>query len=271
MACCVKAQVRGGLGVGQVGSGQVGAAAQEFGQGGGEVLQRQLAGFAAGHGLGFGVCVDHRVDHGLRKVLRQFACHAALQLFGQLGVRGFVSGEGLVPRSFLGFAFGFGVPIGIDLSGHFEGSVVPADGRACERNFVRTQGFAVGFGGVRTVGAALADAGFAHDQRGLVTAQLGAGDGLAHHRCIVAVDRANHVPAVCLEAFGCVVCKPWGHLAVDGNAVVVVQSNEFVQLPSACERAGFMADAFHQTTVAHENEGVVVDDRVAVTVEFRSQ
>jgi hypothetical protein len=55
VAGLVEAQRRRALGVGQVGAGQVGRAAQHLGQGGGEGFQRDLRGLARGHGLGLGV------------------------------------------------------------------------------------------------------------------------------------------------------------------------------------------------------------------------
>jgi hypothetical protein len=78
---------------------------------------------------------------------------------------------------------------------------------------------------------------------------------------VVAVDRADHVPAVGREAAGHVVDVPGLHLAVDRDAVVVVQRDQLVQLPGAGQRAGLVADAFHQAAVAQEHVGAVVDDR----------
>ena len=61
------------------------------------------------------------------------------------------------------------------------------------------------------------------------------------------------------------------HLAVDADAVVVVQGDQLVQLPGAGQRAGFVADAFHQAAIAQEDIGVVVDDAVVGLVEFGRQ
>ena len=95
--CLVEAQRRRRAGVGQVRAGQVGRAAEHLGQRLGEGLQRDLAGLARGHRLGLGVRGDHRIDHGLRKVLRQLAAHAALQFGRQLGEGRAVGGEARVP------------------------------------------------------------------------------------------------------------------------------------------------------------------------------
>jgi hypothetical protein len=64
----VKTQVGRALGVGEVGAGQVGAAAQQFGQLGGEGFERKLAGLAAGHGFALGVGLHHSIHSHLGKV-----------------------------------------------------------------------------------------------------------------------------------------------------------------------------------------------------------
>ena len=65
--------------------------------------------------------------------------------------------------------------------------------------------------------------------------------------------------------------EPRRNLAVDGDAVIVVQRDQLVQLPGTGQRAGFMADAFHQATVAQEHIGVVVNDGMLALVELGGQ
>ena len=85
---------------------------------------------------------------------------------------------------------------------------------------------------------------------------------------VVAVDSGDDVPAVGLEALRRVVDEPGRDRAVDRDAVVVVDRDQLVELPGAGERAGLVADPFHQAAVAEEHVGVVVDDVVAVAVEL---
>ena len=85
------------------------------------------------------------------------------------------------------------------------------------------------------------------------------------------VDRVDHVPAVGREALRRVVDEPGRNLAVDGDAVVVVQGNQLAQFPCAGQRAGFVADAFHHAAVTQKNIGVVVNEGVAFAVEFLGQ
>ena len=108
-------------GVGQVGAGQIGRAAQQLGQGGGEVLQRDLAGLAAGHGLGLGVGFDGSIDGDLMEGLGQLALNAAHEFLGQLGEGGLVGGELDVPGGLGGLAGVLGVPGGVHILGDHEG------------------------------------------------------------------------------------------------------------------------------------------------------
>ena len=87
----------------------------------------------------------------------------------------------------------------------------------------------------------------------------------------MAVDGINHIPAVGFESLGRVVDEPRRDFTVNRNAVVVVKRDQFIEFPRACQCAGFVADAFHQATVAHEHIGMVVDDGMAVAVELRGQ
>ena len=51
--------------------------------------------------------------------------------------------------------------------------------------------------------------------------------------------------------------------AVDGDAVVVVQEDQLLELQMAGERERLMADAFHQVAVGAQHIGVVIDDILA--------
>ena len=87
---------------------------------------------------------------------------------------------------------------------------------------------------------------------------------------IVAVDMGNDVPAVRFEASRRIVGEPALGLAVDRDAVVVVERGELGQSQRPRERTGFVRDTFHQAAVADEDIRTMVDDRVAGPVEFFS-
>ena len=66
---------------------------------------------------------------------------------------------------------------------------------------------------------------------------------------VVAVDRTDHVPVIGLEALANVFAEPVFDLAVDGNTVVIVQSDEFVEFPNTGQGADFVRNTFHQAAV----------------------
>jgi hypothetical protein len=131
-------------------------------------------------------------------------------------------------------------------------------------------------GAVRTFLAGLgrraeADGGAAADQHRAFGFGDGGADRLPHFLGVVAVDVADHQPAVGLEATRRVVGEPAGDIAVDGDAVVVPEGDQLVQAEAAGQRTGFVRDTFHQAAVAEEHPGAVVDDGEAVAVEAVGQ
>ena len=84
---------------------------------------------------------------------------------------------------------------------------------------------------------------------------------------VLTVDAGQHMPTIGLEAFGRVVAEPPDHLAVDGDAVVVVHADELAQLLHAGERGHLVRDALHHAAVAEKHVGVMIDDVVAGAVE----
>ena len=87
---------------------------------------------------------------------------------------------------------------------------------------------------------------------------------------IVAVDVRHHVPAVGLEALRRVVGEPALDLAVDRDAVVVVEARSACRASSvpASEQASCEMPSIRQPSPT-KHVGVVVDDRVTVAVELR--
>ena len=85
------------------------------------------------------------------------------------------------------------------------------------------------------------------------------------------VNVADDVPAVGFIARGDVFTKPRCDFTVNGDAVAVVEADEFAETKSAGQRAGFGGYAFHQAAVAEEDVGVVVYERQVVAVVARSQ
>ena len=91
--------------------------------------------------------------------------------------------------------------------------------------------------GARHVRSALANHGPTNDQRrtvGLFAQLFSLGDRSVNLIDLVGVCHSDDVPPIGLEALGRVVCKPVFHLAINRNAVVVVEDDELGQ----SQRAG---------------------------------
>ena len=121
------------------------------------------------------------------------------------------------------------------------------------------------------IGRTLADFGAAADQRRAGSIRLGGDDGGVQRGKVVAVDGRNHLPAIGFKALDGVVGEPAFHIAINRDAVVVVEGNQLAQAPGAGQRAGFVRNAFHQAAITQEHPGVVIDNGVAVAVEFSRQ
>ena len=87
----------------------------------------------------------------------------------------------------------------------------------------------------------------------------------------MAVHGADDLPAVGFVAGGHVFGEPAVDLAVDGDAVGVVQGDELAQAPTHRPGAGLVGDAFHEAAVTEEHIGVMVDDRMFGGVEAGGQ
>ena len=88
---------------------------------------------------------------------------------------------------------------------------------------------------------------------------------------IMAIDGSDHLPAIGFETLGGVVGKPRRHSTINGDAVVVIERDQFVELPSSSQGARFVAHTLHQASIAHEHIGVVVNDVVGVAIELLGQ
>ncbi len=87
----------------------------------------------------------------------------------------------------------------------------------------------------------------------------------------MAIDAADHLPAVGLEASRRVVAEPVLDVPVDRDAVVVIEDDELAEPERAGQRASLVADALHQAAVASEHVGVMVNHRMARPVELLGQ
>ncbi len=147
----------------------------------------------------------------------------------------------------------------------------PAQALARGGHLVAAQRRAVRALGVLLVRRAVADDGARADQGRLVGVNRGRHQRGLDRLRIVAVDVADHLPAVGLEARRRVVAEPARRAAVDADPVVVPDRDQLAELEGAGQRAGLVRDAFHETSVAEEDVGHVVNHAEARPVEALCQ
>src|SRR5690348_17626675 len=77
---------------------------------------------------------------------------------------------------------------------------------------------------------------------------------------VVAVLQGEGVPAVGLEALGAIFSEAEIGGAGKGNAVIVVEVDQFAQFEMAGETRRFSGNTFHQIAIADDGIGKVIDD-----------
>ena len=267
------------LPLGEVGTGEVGRATEQFRQCRAQLIERVLGRLAGGDGFtGFERGIE-RTLQGEFPGRRQHTAHAPLEFRGLARVPGAVGAESIVP---LGLALRAGagrIPGGVELSWNLEGRVGPAHGAASTGNFLLAERLAVTLCGACAGGRKSADLRTALDERGRKTATLRGFPALdapatrkrysrINRIDIVTIDIGDHIPAIGFEAAQCVVAKPGFNRAIDGDAVIVIEHHQPGQAPDARQRAGLMRDTFHEAAIASEHPGEVIDDRQALAIEL---
>ncbi|MNM96841.1 hypothetical protein D3C81_1093330 [compost metagenome] len=259
------------LHIGQVGTGEVGRAAQQLRQGRRQRFQAELRGLARGD-LALQCRGRIQQRHQCRiEAFRQPAIDTAQEFPGQFGMRGAIGGEARFPFSLPRRALDACVPGIGHVRRHGERLGLPAQRLAHGRDLRRAQRCAMDIVATGLGRGALADHGAAADQRGPVALGLGRVQRRVDGVRIMPVDAGDHVPAVRGKALRGVIGKPAGDVAVDGDAVVVVQADQLAQPERARQRAGLVAETLHQAAIAKEDIGVMVDDVEAGPVEGGGQ
>ena len=168
-------------------------------------------------------------------------------------------------------AGGARVPRAANLRRDLERAGAPAECFAGSSRLGRPQCGAVHFVRTGLVRASLADHGLAAHQCRSSAILAGLLQRRLDRHGVMAVDSAHDPPAIRFKAPGCVVGKPILDMAIDTDAVVIIHGNQLRQSQRSCQRAGLVADAFHQAAIADEHPGAMVDNAVAGPIEFGCQ
>ena len=199
-----------------------------------------MRGFTRGDGLAFFVNRGYCFSDVIFPIRGQFAFHAALEFGSFFRERSFVLGEFIAPQRFQALAFGAAIPAFVNIFWNLERPVSPAQ--------VLARGFDFGIAQCSTVYVvraffvrrALADNGFANNHRRFVGDGFGFLQRFFYRLRVVSVDITDHVPVISFEALAGIVGEPGFDVAVDGDAVIVVKSDQLAQAPGAGQRAGFV-------------------------------
>src|SRR5690606_17090949 len=170
---------------------------------------------------------------------------------GQFRVLLLVAGELFLPRGLGLETLLTRIPALVDLGGHVEGHVEPLERGARGLDLVSTQRGAVAGLFALLVGRAEADDGLADDQAGTRRIGTRSLDGGGYGSRVMAVS-VQHLPAIGGKACRRVIGEPLLNLAVDGDAVVIVEHHQLAEAEATGQRADLVADAFHQAAVAGE-------------------
>ena len=85
------------------------------------------------------------------------------------------------------------------------------------------------------------------------------------------IDPRNHIPTIRGETRWRVVTEPVFNVTVNRDAIVIPKGDELGGFECARQCAGFVADALHHATIAHEYIGEVVNDVQTVFIELLCQ
>ena len=65
--------------------------------------------------------------------------------------------------------------------------------------------------------------------------------------------------------------EPAINMTVNGNAIVVPESDQLAEAEHSCQRTGLVRDAFHEAAIAKKHISIVINDGVTGAVEFGRQ
>ena len=258
-AKAIRLDRRGALGVGQVGMGQVGRAAEQVRRSGNQRVDGELRGLTGGDVRLVG---RKLLDQALERGAIAGGELAGERILERRALAGVERREPLVP----GFARRLAAaarraPLVENGLRNFERRIGPVQRGAGLFDFLGAERRAMDLFRAGAVRRAVADGGAARDQRRPV-AGLGLLDRSRDRFGVMAVDAAGG-PAGRRKARKLVVRARQRGVAVDRDVIVVPQHDQPVELEMAGQRNRLVTDALHQAAVAGDHIGLVIDDVVA--------
>ncbi len=117
----------------------------------------------------------------------------------------------------------------------------------------------MGGGGARLVRAPVADNRSADYQAGANCLCLGHTDGRLYAQRIHAVDGADNVPAISLEALGYILGEGNIGFPLDRYIIVIVKIDNLAQAQRASQRRSLRGNAFLYIAIGDDGIGIVID------------
>ena len=113
--------------------------------------------------------------------------------------------------------------------------MIPADMWTGGGNLRITQRGAMDFVSIGLIGRTHTDYGFATNHRRLAAGLLRSLESRLNSNWVMAVDIGHYVPTVCFETLGRVVREPPLYVTVNGNAIIVVKTDQLAKTQCACQ------------------------------------
>ena len=152
---------------------------------------------------------------------------------------------------------------GVDHFGNFCGDVEFCFGETevllggCE--FVNSEGFTMGVCLTGLCGRTESDDACANDKCRSAIGNFSLSENCINFCNIVCIFDAEDAPAVCFETESGIFGESDSGIAFDGDAVVIVENNNIIELLVSCERSCFVGDTFHHTAVAGDDVDFAVE------------
>ena len=256
-------EVFGGGDVVERGAVEIGASADEIGDGVGDGLEDIASCFAGGD---FGIGGKLR-DAG-EKIRRDFLGEGGRELGIEVWIGDLPSGESGFPSGVFGeerrAVFGeisAGFWANEEVFGFWEAEGLAGGGDEFGA------AFAVSFGGSCDFWDAFADEGFGDNDLGFIGSGLGFLESVEKGNHVLTVDGLD-TPFDGAEAFGGIFALGFACHGVEGDVIGIVNEDEVIELVVASEGDGLHGDAFLHAAVAGEDDDMVIENGVVWGVEL---
>src|SRR5215831_10697820 len=98
-----------------------------------------------------------------------------------------------------------------------------------------------------------------NDKRRAIRSFLEDGERASEHFQIIGVADSSHIPAISKKARCNIITERYIGMALNSDAVVVVDPAQVVELKMASQRRGFVGNAFHHASISAQSVDAVCE------------